>query len=307
MLTRQQVARQMSEALAWLAGHHERAGEMEPALRYARRQVELEPWHEEAQRQVMRLLALSGQRAAALAQYEHCRRALAEELGIDPASETTALYERIRTGAFSSDILPRTERAIRGYELRERIGQGGFADVYRAYQPQVGRDVAIKVIQAHYANQPDFIRRFEVEAQLVARLEHPYIVPLYDYWREPDGAYLVMRWLRGGSLQAALERGPWKAEAAVRFGGANRGSAGSGPSARHRPSGHQACQHFAGRSRQRLSIRFWHCQRPGRGGGLTDPGAVKGSPAYVSPEQVDSQPVSRRPTSTVWGWCCTNC
>ena len=52
-----------------------------------------------------------------------------------------------------------------------------------------------------YANQPDFIRRFEAEAQLVARLEHPHIVPLYDYWREPGVAYLVMRLLRGGSLR----------------------------------------------------------------------------------------------------------
>ena len=57
-----------------------------------------------------------------------------------------------------------------------------------------------------YANQPDFIRRFEVEAQTIARLEHPYIVPLYDYWREPDGAFLVMRYMRGGSAQDTLAR-----------------------------------------------------------------------------------------------------
>jgi hypothetical protein len=73
----------------------------------------------------------------------------------------------------------------------------------------VGRDVAIKIILPKYANQPNFIHRFEVEAQLVARLEHPHIVPLYDYWREPDGAYLVMRWLKAGSLQDTLSRGPW--------------------------------------------------------------------------------------------------
>ncbi|MBC7814947.1 MAG: protein kinase, partial [Burkholderiales bacterium] len=57
-----------------------------------------------------------------------------------------------------------------------------------------------------FANHPDIIRRFEAEAQIVARLEHLHIVPLYDYWREPDGAYLVMRWLRGGSLKDALQR-----------------------------------------------------------------------------------------------------
>jgi len=57
----------------------------------------------------------------------------------------------------------------------------------------VGREVAIKIILPEYANQPDFIRRFVAEAQLVAQVEHLHIVPLYDYWREPGGAYLVMR------------------------------------------------------------------------------------------------------------------
>src|SRR5215471_15753221 len=94
-------------------------------------------------------------------------------------------------------------RTIKGYELREQIGAGGFGAVYRAYQPSVGREVAIKVILPERANQPEFIRRFEVEAQLIARLEHPHIVPLYDYWRDPDGAFLVMRWL-ANSLRGEL-------------------------------------------------------------------------------------------------------
>ena len=76
-------------------------------------------------------------------------------------------------------------RPLRGYLLGERIGDGSFAVVYRGTQPSVGREVAIKVIRAELANRPEFIRRFEAEAHLVARLEHPHIVPLYDYWREP--------------------------------------------------------------------------------------------------------------------------
>jgi ABC-type glycerol-3-phosphate transport system substrate-binding protein/tRNA A-37 threonylcarbamoyl transferase component Bud32 len=66
--------------------------------------------------------------------------------------------------------------------------------------------VAIKVIRADLANDPGFIRRFQTEAQVVATLEHPHIVPLYDYWREPDAAYLVTR-LMSGSLTTVLERG----------------------------------------------------------------------------------------------------
>src|SRR5262249_17289045 len=100
-----------------------------------------------------------------------------------------------------------TGQTLRGYELRKAIGMGGFGAVYRAYQAAVSRDVAVKVILPQFANEPEFIRRFEAEAQIVARLEHPYIVPLYDFWREPDGAYLVMRWLSGGSLHGLLRHG----------------------------------------------------------------------------------------------------
>ncbi len=91
-----------------------------------------------------------------------------------------------------------TGQTICGYELRESIGAGGFGAVYRAYQAAIRREVAVKAILPQFANEPEFVRRFEAEAQIVARLEHPYIVPLYDFWRDPGGAYLVMRWLPGG-------------------------------------------------------------------------------------------------------------
>jgi WD40 repeat protein len=107
---------------------------------------------------------------------------------------------------------------IKGYVLREMIGVGGFAAVYRAYQPAVGREVAIKIILPRYANDPDFVRRFETEAQLIARLEHLHIVPLYDYWREPNNAYLVMRWLRGGNVATSIDNhGAWDLHAVARL------------------------------------------------------------------------------------------
>ncbi|MEA2009453.1 MAG: protein kinase [Actinomycetota bacterium] len=103
--------------------------------------------------------------------------------------------------------LPISTQGLPGYELREEVGSGAFGVVHRAYQPSVGREVAIKIIRPEYANDPQFIRRFEVEAQLVARLEHPHIVPLHDYWRNPDGAFLVMRWLGGGTLKSRISGG----------------------------------------------------------------------------------------------------
>ncbi|HUF38545.1 MAG TPA: protein kinase [Anaerolineales bacterium] len=106
---------------------------------------------------------------------------------------------------------------IKGYELLERIGTGGFGAVYRARQTTVGREVAIKIILPGFANQPEFIRRFESEAQIVAQLEHLHIIPLYDYWRDPTGAYLVMRLFRGGSLRDALQSGPFQLAPAARL------------------------------------------------------------------------------------------
>ena len=97
--------------------------------------------------------------------------------------------------------------SVKGYQLGERIGVGGFGVVYKSYQSTLGREVAIKVVLPGYVKHPEFIRRFETEAHLIARLEHLHIVPLYDYWRDPEGAYLVMRLMRGGSLQDELREG----------------------------------------------------------------------------------------------------
>ena len=72
------------------------------------------------------------------------------------------------------------EETIRGYQLQDMIGEGAYGAVYRARQEAVDRQVAVKIILPEFANRPEFIRRFETEAQLVAQLEHIHIVPLYD-------------------------------------------------------------------------------------------------------------------------------
>jgi WD40 repeat protein len=98
LLTRERLQRQASAALRRLADAYQKQGEYERASEFAWRQVEMEPWYEEGHQQLMRLLALSGQRSAALAQYETCRHQLALELAIEPSPETTRLYEQIRDG-----------------------------------------------------------------------------------------------------------------------------------------------------------------------------------------------------------------
>ncbi|MDY7077293.1 MAG: BTAD domain-containing putative transcriptional regulator [Chloroflexota bacterium] len=98
LIVRERLQRQVLAALHQLARYYEQRGEYEQAQSYAWRQVELEPWQEEAHQQLIRALALGGQRSAALSQYEACCRLLAKELGVEPAEETTRLYEQIRDG-----------------------------------------------------------------------------------------------------------------------------------------------------------------------------------------------------------------
>jgi WD40 repeat protein/DNA-binding SARP family transcriptional activator len=155
----------------------------------------------------------SGRQGDALAAYRRAHDLLAEELGVEPSAELRHLQDQVLR---QDPALEVTGKPLRGHQLLELLGQGSFGIVYRALQTQVDRSVAVKVIHPRFANDPEFIRRFEVEAQLVARLEHPHIVPLYDYWREPGGAYLVMRLMRGGSLRERLAAGPLDPEVALR-------------------------------------------------------------------------------------------
>ena len=147
----------------------------------------------------------SGRRSEALDAFDRARSILADELGIDPSAEMRELQDRIRRQDPSLEL---TGRALRSYRLLEPIGEGASGMVWRALDPGVGREVAVKQIHPRFADDPDFVRRFDQEAQNVARIEHPYVVPLYDYWRDGSGAYLVMRLMRGGSLAEAIGSGP---------------------------------------------------------------------------------------------------
>ena len=158
-------------------------------------------------RQYALALHRSGRTDEALRVVDDHRRRLAEESGLDLSAQTAELEQALLEGDPSLSVAP-VGRPLRGYQLIEEIGSGAFSVVWRGVQPSVNREVAIKQIRSDLASQPEFIRRFEAEAHLVARIEHPHVVPLIDFWRDPDSAYLVMRWLKGGTLERRLDDGP---------------------------------------------------------------------------------------------------
>ena len=94
------------------------------------------------------------------------------------------------------------------YDIKSLIGQGGMSAVYLGYDPRSLREVAIKVLPPYYSHADKFRERFEREALTIALLEHPAIVPVYDMGEEDGQPYIVMRYMSGGSLAEKLKRGP---------------------------------------------------------------------------------------------------
>jgi serine/threonine protein kinase len=96
-------------------------------------------------------------------------------------------------------------RTLGKYRLVARLGRGGMAEVYKAYQPGLDRYVAVKVLHSHLADDKDFIGRFEREATAVARLRHPHIVQVYDFDVESGLYFMVMEYVEGPTLKAELK------------------------------------------------------------------------------------------------------
>ncbi len=101
------------------------------------------------------------------------------------------------------------------YRILTQLGQGGMATVYKAYHTTLDRYVAIKVLHQAFLAEENFKARFLREARLVARLEHPNIVPVYDFAEHAGQPYLVMKFIEGETLKARMARGPLSAQEAL--------------------------------------------------------------------------------------------
>ncbi|MBI5931052.1 MAG: protein kinase [Chloroflexi bacterium] len=108
-------------------------------------------------------------------------------------------------------------QVLNQYELLDVLGKGGMAVVYRARQTNINRFVAMKVMSNTLAGDTDFLDRFRHEADLIAKLEHPNILPIYDYGSAGDYFYLVLRLMDGGSLDGYMNGNPMALQDVDRF------------------------------------------------------------------------------------------
>ena len=99
-------------------------------------------------------------------------------------------------------------RTLGPYHILAEIGHGGMSNVYRASQPSVGREVAIKVLPVHFLQDRTFLERFNREIRVIARLQHPRILPVYDSGEEQGIPYIVMAYVPGGTLAERIKANP---------------------------------------------------------------------------------------------------
>ncbi|MFW5691041.1 MAG: protein kinase domain-containing protein, partial [Chloroflexota bacterium] len=100
------------------------------------------------------------------------------------------------------------QASIGQYQIVEQIGMGGMATVYKAYQPKLDRFVAVKVLHKMFLEENNFLARFEREGRIVAGLDHPNIVPVYDFDTFQGQPYLVMKYVEGRTLKDHMQETP---------------------------------------------------------------------------------------------------
>ncbi len=201
-----------------------------------------------------------------------------------------------KSGIGPADLLRKLQRALGpGYELADRIGAGGFAEVFKARDLRLKRDLAVKVLRPDLGLSPDLLQRFRREAETIATLRNPHIVPVYDIGEAEGLAFIIMPLIAGESLRAVLDReGPMPPAEVNRI----LREASSGLAAAHEAGViHRDIKPenimLEGRDKRALLMDFGIAKAiVGASGEDGDPGAtltttgiIIGTPQYMSPEQ----------------------
>ncbi len=194
------------------------------------------------------------------------------------------------------------------YEVLAPLGAGGMGEVYRARDTRLGRDVAIKVLPASFASDPERLRRFEQEARAVAALNHPNILAVYDIGTEAGAPFLVTELLEGETLRERLKEGPLPVRKAVEVAvqTARGVAAAHEKGITHRDL--KPANIFLTADGRVKILDFGLAKLAGpeapapsqtqaatlTAGGATEPGVVLGTAGYMSPEQVRGKPADAR-------------
>ncbi|NJN80056.1 MAG: serine/threonine protein kinase [Anaerolineales bacterium] len=184
------------------------------------------------------------------------------------------------------------------YIIKSELGRGGMATVYRAYDPSFDREVALKILPREMLHDPHFRARFEREIKLVASLEHPAIVPVYDVGDIEGQPYFVMRYMNGGSLADLIAKGQFTMQETATI----IGKVAQGLAYAHRKG-------IVHRDLKPDNVLFDENGDPfisdfgiaklaESGNSLTGSGVI-GTPAYMSPEQAQGKEIDAR--SDVYG------
>jgi len=112
---------------------------------------------------------------------------------------------------------PMLGKTLGQYTIKKRLGKGGMATVYLADQPSIGRQVAIKVLPRHFMHDETFLARFVQEVKVIANLQHPRVLPVYDYGEIDDRPYIVMAYMAGGTLADIIHKGGMTLEETARY------------------------------------------------------------------------------------------
>jgi serine/threonine protein kinase len=188
---------------------------------------------------------------------------------------------------------PTPPKKISRYEIRSEIGRGGMATVYLAYDPNFGREVAIKVLPRELMHDPNFRTRFNREARTIATLEHPAIVPVYDFGEDDGQPFLVMRYLGGGSLVSRIRSGPIPIDEVThilsRIGSALDAAHAKGVVHRDLKPANILFDQYG-----EAYLGDFGIAQLSTGGGTLTGSQILGTPAYMSPEQINGAKIDGR-------------
>ncbi|MBN2200192.1 MAG: protein kinase [Candidatus Aminicenantes bacterium] len=190
------------------------------------------------------------------------------------------------------------------YEIVARLGAGGMGEVYRARDARLQRDVAVKVLPAAVAGDPERLARLEREARALARLSHPAVLSIFDFGKEGETAYAVTELLEGETLRERLERErlPWRRAAEIAAAVAEGLAAAHGAGIIHRDLKPENI-FLTGDGRVKILDFGLAVVDPSRSAGgatlsyetpATTPGSVLGTVGYMAPEQVRGRPADAR-------------